>query len=82
MNFYKKTKKKKTIIMFPENQYTNLVEKKLKILNLNNFKVFKYNPNPEVLDRRDRNFNKLFSKKKNLELRRKKCLKIKKMNNR
>ena len=37
-NFIKKQNKKKTIIMFPENQYAQLIEKKLKNLNLNNLK--------------------------------------------
>ena len=35
--------------MFPKNQYSELIEKKLKKLNLNNIKKFKYSPNPEVL---------------------------------
>ena len=34
--------------MFPNNQFTNLIEKKKK-LNLNNFRIFKYNPDPQVL---------------------------------
>ena len=40
--FLKKQKKNRTIIMFPKNEYTELIEKELKGLNLNNFKVFKY----------------------------------------
>ena len=48
-NFLKKQKKNKTVIMFPINQYTNFVEKKLRKLNYENVRVFKYNPNPEVL---------------------------------
>ena len=35
--------------MFPKNQYTELIEEKLKKLNLNQFKIFKYSPNPQVL---------------------------------
>ena len=48
-NFLKKQKKNKTVIMFPNNQFTNLIEKKIKKLNLNNFRIFKYNPDPQVL---------------------------------
>ena len=47
--FIKKQKKNKTVIMFPDNQYKPLIEKKMKTLNLNNLKTFTYNPNPEVL---------------------------------
>ena len=35
--------------MYPENQYTNLIEKKLNKLKLNNFKKFKYKPDPQTL---------------------------------
>ena len=48
-NFIKKQKKKKTFILFPENQYTDFIEKKIKQLNLNYLKVFKYDPDPQVL---------------------------------
>ena len=48
-NFIKKQKKKKTIIMYPENNYAEMVEKKLESLNLKNVKKFKYSSNPEIL---------------------------------
>ena len=36
--------------MFPKNQYENFIEKKLEmILNLKNFKIFKYSADPQVL---------------------------------
>ena len=47
--FLKKQKKNRTVILYPKNQYTDFIEKKLKNLNLNNVKQFKYSPNPEVL---------------------------------
>ena len=47
--FVKKQKKTKTVIMFPKNQYSELIEAKLKKLNLQNSKIFKYSSNPEVL---------------------------------
>ena len=49
MKFIKKQKKTKTIIMYPKNEYLELIEKKLKNLNLKNIKTFTYSPNPEVL---------------------------------
>ena len=48
-NFIKKQKKNKTIIMFPYNQYSDLIEKKLKKFDLDNSKIFKYTPDPQVL---------------------------------
>ena len=36
--------------MFPENQYKDFIEKKIKKIKFNYFKIFKYSPNPEVLD--------------------------------
>ncbi len=35
--------------MFPKNQYSNLVERKINNINLNNFKIFKYSSDPKVL---------------------------------
>ena len=46
-NFIKKQKKTKTVIMYPKNQYEDFVEKKLKLINLENVKIFKYSSNPE-----------------------------------
>ena len=66
--------------MFPKNQYTNLIEKKLKNLNLKTLKIFKYSSNPEILTGEIEKLTNYSQRKKNLELR-KKCLKIKMMNN-
>ena len=49
IKFLKKQKKNKTIILLPKNQYTKLVEKKIENLGLENFKTFKYNPDPKIL---------------------------------
>ena len=70
-NFLKKQKKNKTVIMFPINQYTNFVEKKLQKLNYENVRVFKYNPNPEVLTGEIEKLTNYSQRKKNLELRKK-----------
>ena len=37
--------------MYPKNQYLELIEKKLKNLNLKNIKTFTYSPNPEISNR-------------------------------
>ena len=70
-NFIKKQKKKKTVIMFPENQYTDFIEKKIKQLNLNYLKVFKYDPDPQVLTGEIEILTNYSQRKKNLELRKK-----------
>ena len=69
--FIKKQKKTKTVIMFPKNQYQDFVEKKLKKLNLNTARTFKYNPNPEVLTGEIEILTNYSQRKKNLELRKK-----------
>ena len=69
--FLKKQKKNRTIIMFPKNEYTELIEKELKGLNLNNFKVFKYSSNPEILTGEIEKLTNYSQRKKNLEIRKK-----------
>ena len=45
--FIKKQKKNKTVILIPKNDYTFLIEKKLDKLNLKDYKIFRYNPDPK-----------------------------------
>ena len=70
-NFIKKQNKKKTVIMFPENQYTKFIEQKLNKLNFNNFQIFKYNPDPQVLTGEIETLTNYSQRKKNLDLRKK-----------
>ena len=70
-NFIKKQKKNRTVILYPENQYTNFVEKKLKNIKLQNFRTFKYNPDPQVLTGEIETLTNYSQRKKNLELRKK-----------
>ena len=49
VNFIKKQKKTKTVILYPKNQYLELIESKLNNLNLTNIKTFTYSSNPEIL---------------------------------
>ena len=65
-NFIKKNKKKKTIIMYPKNEYTKFIDKKLIILNLKNKKIFKYNPDPKVLNGDIENLTNYKQRKRNL----------------
>ncbi len=71
MEFIKKQKKNKTIILLPKNRYTNLVEKKLEKLDLKNYKIFKYNPDPKVLTGEIEVLTNYSQRKRNLKLRKK-----------
>tara|TARA_Y200000002_G_scaffold272180_1_gene226677 strand:- start:3053 stop:4207 length:1155 start_codon:yes stop_codon:yes gene_type:complete len=48
-NFIKENKRKKTIIMYPKNEYTTLIDTKINSININNKKIFKYSSDPKVL---------------------------------
>ena len=69
--FIKKQNKNKTVIMYPDNHYKSLVEKKLRDLNLTSNRTFKYSSNPEVLTGEIENLTNYSQRKKNLELRKK-----------
>ena len=71
IKFIKKQKKSKTVVMYPKNQYVDLVEKKLNNLNLKNVKKFTYSPNPEILTGEIEILTNYSQRKKNLELRKK-----------
>ena len=71
MKFIKKQKRNKTIILLPINQYTIFIEKKLSRLNLENYKIFKYNPDPKILTGEIEILTNYTQRKKNLELRKK-----------
>ena len=69
--FIKKQKKRKTVIMFPNNDYTPLIEENLKKMDFENVKIFKYSSNPEVLTGEIEILTNYSQRKKNLELRKK-----------
>ena len=71
INFIKKQKKKKTILMYPKNEYLELIEKNIKNLNLKNLKTFTYSPNPEILTGEIEILTNYTQRKRNLELRKK-----------
>jgi len=70
-NFIKKQKKSKTVIMYPKNQYSELIEEKIKKLNLNNMRKFMYSSNPEVLTGEIEILTNYSQRKRSLELRKK-----------
>ena len=64
-----KEKKKKTIILYPKNEYEKFLDKKIKLIKLKNYKVFKYNPDPRILTGEIEKLTNYKQRKKNLEIR-------------
>ena len=48
-DFIKKNKRKKTIIMYPKNKYTDLIDSKINNISINNKKIFRYSADPKIL---------------------------------
>ena len=71
IDFIKKQKKNKTVIMFPKNKYSKLIEEKLNNLELKNSRIFKYSSNQEVLTGEIEILTNYSQRKKSLELRKK-----------
>ncbi len=68
INFIKKQKKTKTVIMYPKNNYLEMIEKKIQNLNLKDVKIFTYSPNPEVLTGEIETLTNYTQRKRNLKL--------------
>jgi len=71
IEFLKKKKKTKTVIMFPKNEYQDLIKKKIEVLNLKNIKTFTYSSNPEVLTGEIETLTNYSQRKRNLNIRKK-----------
>ena len=71
VDFLKKRKKTNTVIMYPKNQYQELVEKEIKSLNLTNIKTFTYSSNPEILTGEIEKLTNYTQRKRNLDLKKK-----------
>jgi ABC-type branched-subunit amino acid transport system substrate-binding protein len=69
--FIKKKEKSKTIILIPKNNYTDLIDNKLKKLNLKNYKTFKYSPDPKILTGEIEILTNYSQRKRSLDLRKK-----------
>ena len=57
--------------MFPSNKYSELIENKLKNFDLENKKIYKYSPDPQVLTGEIEVLTNYSQRKRNLELRKK-----------
>jgi len=62
-------KKKKTVILYPKNEYEKFIDEKIKILKLKKYKVFKYDSDPRVLTGEIEKLTNYSKRKKNLEIR-------------
>ena len=69
--FIKSQNKKKTVIMFPDNKYSTLIETKLKNFDLGNIKLFKYSSNPQILTGEIEVLTNYSERKRKLEFRKK-----------
>ena len=78
--FLIKEKRTKTRILYPKNEYEKFIDKKIKLLKLKNYKVFKYNSDPRVLTGEIEKLTNYTQRKKKLETR-KNILKKKMMTN-
>ena len=71
MEFIKKNKKNKTVILIPKNEYTDFVEMKLNKLPYKNYKIFKYSADPKILTGEIEILTNYSQRKRNLILRKK-----------
>ena len=71
-----KENKRKTIILYPKNEYEKFIDEKIKSLKLKNYKVFKYDSDPRILTAEIEKLTNYSQRKKNLQ-RRKNILKKK-----
>tara|TARA_X000000950_G_scaffold272740_1_gene355674 strand:+ start:1706 stop:2860 length:1155 start_codon:yes stop_codon:yes gene_type:complete len=71
IEFIIKQKKTKTIIMYPKNEYFELIQKNIENLNLKNIKTFSYSSNPEILTGEIEILTNYAQRKRNLELKKK-----------
>ena len=70
--FIEKEKKKKTIILYPKNQYAKHIEKNIKMANFTNVKSFGYSKDPKILTKQIEKLTNYKKRKINLESRIKK----------
>ena len=71
-NFIKKEKRKKTVILFPKNNYTKHIEKNISLVNFENSKIYKYDQDPEKLTKQIEKVTNYKQRKINLDSRVKK----------
>jgi hypothetical protein len=66
-----KEKKKKTVILYPKNEFEKFIDTKIKSIKSKNYRVFKYNPDPRILTGEIEKLTNYNQRKKNLEARKK-----------
>ena len=64
-----KEKKKKTVILYPKNEYEKFIDKKIKLVKFKNYKIFKYSSDPRILTGEIEKLTNYSQRKKNLEKR-------------
>jgi len=64
-----KEKKTKTVILYPKNNYEKFIDKKIKLIKLKNYKIFKYSSDPRVLTGEIEKLTNYDQRKKKLEKR-------------
>ena len=69
--FLKKQKVKKTLILYPKNNYKPLILSKIKELNLSNYKLFEYSSDPKILTGEIEKLTNYKQRKNNLKARKK-----------
>ena len=67
--FLIKKKKKKTVVLYPKNEYEKFIDEKIKLLKLKTYKIFKYNSDPRILTGEIEKITNYSQRKKNLETR-------------
>ena len=69
--FISNQKRTKTVILYPKNQYAEMIDKKIQNSNFKNYKIFKYNPDPMILTGEIEKLTNYSQRKRNLEARKK-----------
>ena len=64
-----KEKRKKTIILYPKNEYEKFIDEKIKLISLKDYKVFKYNPDLQTITGEIEKLTNYNQRKNNLETR-------------
>ena len=64
-----KERKKKTVILYPKNEYEKFIDEKIKSIKLKNYRIFKYSSDPRVLTGEIEKLTNYKQRKKNLEKR-------------
>lgn len=64
-----KEKRKKTIILYPKNEYEEFIDEKIKLISLKDYKVFKYNPDLQTITGEIEKLTNYNQRKNNLETR-------------